>query len=249
MKPSSPVPLLGVPFLPLTRREFFARLARLAMRGHAASVFTPNPEMLLFASRDPDFRRQLCSADLLLPDGIGVLLGARICGKSLPERVAGIDAAEFLLALAARKGLRVFLLGGKEGVAEEAARVLCERFPSLRICGTHHGFFQKALGSSENRAVLSNIQAAAPDLLFVCFGAPAQERWICENAQELPSLRLSMGLGGALDVWSGRLRRAPKLFRQCGLEWLWRALREPKRFARLGAIPKFLWTVNRQSSS
>ena len=249
MKAYSPVPLLGVPFLPLTRKEFLARLAHLAMRGHAARVFTPNPEILLAADRDPEFRKRLCSADLLLPDGIGVLLGARICGKALPERVAGIDAGEFLLALAARKGLRVFLLGGKKGVAEEAAHALCERFPDLILCGTHHGFFDKAMNSSENRAVLSKLQTAEPDLLFVCFGAPAQEKWICENAPTLPSLRLSMGLGGALDVWSGRVRRAPKIFRQCGLEWLWRALREPKRFARLGAIPKFLWTVKRQSSS
>lgn len=246
MKSTDTISLLGIPFLPLTKREAHARLARLAMRGQAANVFTPNPEILLLADRDSDFHSLLSSAELLLPDGIGVLLGARLCGKRLPARLTGIDSAEWLLSFAARHSLRVFLLGGRRGVADEAARTLKKKLPHLTICGTHHGYFDKTQGSSENTAVLEKLQKASPDLLFVCFGAPAQERWIAENADAIPSLRLCMGLGGALDVWSGRTKRAPKLFQSIGLEWLWRSFCDRKRIRRLSAIPKFLYGVLRQ---
>lgn len=237
------VTLFGIPFLPLTKKEARARLAALALRGRAARVFTPNPEMLLFASEDEAFASLLRSADLLLPDGVGVLLGARLVGRQLPERLTGIDSAEWFLSFAARHGLRVFLLGGREKIAESAASTLTARFPALTVCGTHHGYFDKSRNSHENQALLSLLRAKAPDLLFVCFGAPAQERWIAENADAIPSLRLCMGLGGALDVWSGSVRRAPNPIRKCGLEWLWRALSDPKRFPRLLAIPKFLWKI------
>ena len=232
MKPNT-VTLFGIPFLPLTRKEAYARLARLALDRGAAKVFTPNLELLSFARSDASFAALLSSADLLLPDGVGVLLTARLRGKRLPARLTGIDAAEWLLFFAERHGLRVFLLGGKRSVAEAAARELRKKHPSLTICGTHHGYFDKAKDSPENRAVLAKLRAAKPQLLFVCFGAPAQERWICENADALPSLRLALGLGGTLDVWSGKVRRAPKAFRACGLEWLWRIEREPKRIQRL----------------
>lgn len=240
---ASSVTLFGIPFLPLTKKEARARLAALALRGRAARVFTPNPEMLLLAKDNPAFSEVLRSADLLLPDGVGVLLAARRLGKRLPERITGIDCAEWLLSFAAKQGLRVFLLGGHYGVAEAAAEALRAKYPSLCLCGTHHGYFDKRQGSSENQAVRSLLREAKPEILFVCFGAPAQERWISENAEEIPSLRLCMGLGGALDVWSGGVRRAPKFIQKCGFEWLWRALSEPKRFKRLATIPKFLWEI------
>ena len=242
-KPSTPVTLLGIPFLPLTRREARASLARLAMGDRAARVFTPNPEMLLLANDDPSFAETLRSADLLLPDGIGILVGARVCGKHLPERLTGIDSAEWLLSFAAKHSLRVFLLGGQPGVAEDAARSLRKKIPLLEIAGTHHGYFDKATDSPETQSLLGVLQKTKPDLLFVCFGAPAQERWIAEHADAIPSLRLCMGLGGALDVWSGRVRRAPKLVQKCGLEWLWRTISEPKRIKRVGKIPRFFWEI------
>ena len=242
-KRSGTVTLFGIPFLPLTRRAAYARIARLCQKGSAARVFTPNPEMLLLAKDDPDFFEVLRSADLLLPDGIGVLLAARASGKRLPERITGIDCAEWLLAFAAKHGLRVFLLGGRHGVAEDAAEALRKKHPALCVCGTHHGYFDKSSDSLENQAILSLVRRTRPDLLFVCFGAPAQERWIAENADAIPSLRLCMGLGGALDVWSGSVRRAPNFIQKCGFEWLWRAISEPKRFKRLATIPKFLWKI------
>ena len=239
------VTILGVPFLPLREEEVRERMARLCRETGAAGVFTPNPELLLSAQKDPSFLGLLRSADLLLPDGVGVLLAARLRGTPLPQRITGIDTAEWLLSYAAAQGLSVFLLGGREGVAREAAERLMRRWEGLRICGVHHGYFDKAANSPDQKAILRLLREAKPDLLFVCLGSPAQERWIGENAHRIPSLRLAMGLGGCLDVWSGRVRRAPKAFRAIGCEWLWRALREPTRIPRLLALPRFLWAALR----
>jgi len=134
-------------------------------------------------------------------------------------------------------------LGGKPSVADKAADRLRDRFPTLTVCGMHHGYFDHTAASAENQAVLADIQSKAPHILFVCLGFPCQERWIVENTPQLPSLSLAMGLGGSLDVWSGNLRRAPKLLRSCGLEWLWRAIRQPRRFFRLIRLPAFLATA------
>lgn len=240
---SASVRVLGVPFLPMRAAEAHRCLTRLCEGSSAAKVFTPNAELLLRADRSPSFRALLCSADLLLPDGAGVLLGARVLGQHLPERITGIDTGEWLLSLAAQRGLRVFLLGGAEGVAEKAAITLTRRFSGLRICGTHHGYFDKDLSSDEDRQVSALIRESAPQILLVCLGSPAQEQWIDAHKDAFPTLRVAMGLGGALDVWSGRVRRAPNAVQRLRLEWLWRGLQDPKRIPRLFAIPQFTWKV------
>ena len=127
--------------------------------------------------------------------------------------------------------MKVFLLGGKEGVARRAAKKLSLKYSGLRICGTHSGYFQKY--GEENAAVLRRINEANADILFVCFGFPMQERWIDENLPALPHLRLAAGLGGSLDIWSGNTKRAPKMLQTRGLEWAWRMMREPKRLKNL----------------
>jgi N-acetylglucosaminyldiphosphoundecaprenol N-acetyl-beta-D-mannosaminyltransferase len=146
-----------------------------------------------------------------------------------------------LLRYAAKHSLSVFLLGGKRGVAEQAQKHWSARIPSLNICGTHHGYFDFQTNSPENQRVLQKIKQADPDLLFVCLGSPQQERWIMENTSQISHLRLAIGLGGALDVWSGTVKRAPKIIRICGAEWLWRTLQDPKRIGRLRYLPIFLW--------
>ena len=237
---ASTVSLLGVPFEPLSRGDAQVRIASLLCGTKSATVFTPNPEMLWQAKKDPELKVLLKRADLLLPDGVGVTLAARLKGTPLPARLPGIDMAEWILSYAAPHGLSVFLLGGKPGVAQAAADKLQQRFPTLTVCGTHHGYFDKTVTGQENQAVLNQIRRATPAILFVCFGFPAQERWISENTPALPFLRLSMGLGGSLDVWSGKLHRAPAAFQRTGTEWLWRALREPRRILPLLHAPAFL---------
>ncbi len=237
------IDILGVPFRPMTEEQTRQEITELLKRRGNARIFTPNPDILMKARKDQGLRESLRGADLLLPDGVGVILASRLLRTPLPQRITGIDTAEWLLSVAEKNELSVYLLGGKRGVAEEAARRMKARFPDLRIVGSHHGYFDKRKDSRENRRVVARIRSAAPDLLFVCFGCPAQEKWMEENTPTLPSLRLSMGLGGCLDVWSGQKKRAPNLFQRTGTEWLFRALREPRRFSSLLRAPLFLWAT------
>ena len=210
----------------------------LSRRG-GAKIFTPNPQMLSIADRDEKFKAVLNSAELLIPDGVGVLLAARLAGSSLPARITGIDTAYRILELCEQRGLTVALIGAKNNIAKLAAKRLKKRLPKLDISLTHHGYFKKfPKDSAENLAVIKKLRLSAPDVLFVCFGTPAQERWIYENAASLPSVRLFMGLGGSLDVWAGNVRRAPKTIQSLGAEWLWRCIGEPVRFLRLARLPE-----------
>ena len=238
---TSQIKILGIPFSRRSKQETYEVLHALLQKKHHIRIFTPNPEMLCKAHQDASLRKNLLVADLLLPDGVGVILASKIKGTPLPERITGIDTGEWLLRYAASHSRSVFLLGGKDGVADCARKELTSRIPDLNICGTHHGYFNLQTNSTENQRVLKTIQAANPDFLFVCLGSPRQEQWIVENTDELPQLRLSIGLGGALDVWSGNVKRAPKPVQNCGAEWLWRTLQEPKRIGRLRYLPVFLW--------
>jgi len=195
---------------------------------------TPNAVMLDACRREPAYAALLNRAALSLPDGAGVLWAARRKGTSLRTRVAGIAFGEALLARAAETGLRVFLLGGKEGVAAQAAQNLLLRHPTLRICGVHHGYFEKT--GEEDRQVTEEICAARPDLLFVCFGFPIQEGWIAAHLPQLKDVRVIAGLGGSLDVWAGNVKRAPTAVSRMGLEWAWRMAKEPKRLRHLPAL-------------
>ena len=235
--PSS-LKLLSVELCTLTRHELLSLLCRRIEKRAQTSVFTPNTQMLLSAHESEDIRCLLATSTLNIPDGVGVRIAARLRGVRL-ESMSGIDLAEELLLVAASKGYRVFFLGAKRGVAEKAAENIRVRYPTLQICGMHHGYFDKS--GAENAAVLKKIRTAAPDILFVCFGFPAQEKWIAENLSSLPSVKLAIGLGGSFDVWSGNLRRAPLLIQKAGLEWLWRTVLEPKRARIFVDIPHFLF--------
>lgn len=227
------IPLLGIGISAESEKELAARLGRRLSSRERTIVFTPNPTMLTRGARDPSFAATLKKADIRLPDGFGVCLGARLFGHGRLERVAGIDMGMRMLALASRQGYRVYFLGGKKGVAEKAAAHLKRRFPSLVICGTQDGYF------TDEGKTLEAIRAASPDILYVCLGSPVQEQFIARNALSLPSVSLFMGLGGSLDVWSGNKSRAPYLMQVSGLEWLWRMAHEPKRVREIPMIAHF----------
>ena len=221
------------------KQETLKNIEKLLYKDSQRKIFTPNTEMLLAARRDLAVADMLNSADLLIPDGTGIKIASHFRKNPIPERISGIDTAEEILTLSERQGFSVFLLGGRPTVAERAAKNLQERLPMLNICGTHHGYFEKS--GEENREVIDKIQMARPDILFVCFGFPLQERWICENISALPSVRIAMGLGGSLDIWSGSKKRAPEFIQAIGLEWLWRSVLEPKRLKIFLEIPEFLY--------
>ncbi len=235
---------LRIPRLSAAEARGHLELA-LKTKGHCTKVYTPNPQMALGAYHSPALTAILGRADLLLPDGIGLVIASRLLKTPLPERITGIDTAHYVLKIAEKEGLSVALLGAKDGVAERAAARLCREFPRLRICYVHHGYFCRE--GKENDAVLEGLRAAAPDILFVCFGFPEQERWIDRHAASIPSLRLCMGLGGSLDVWAGNIRRAPTWVSACGFEWLWRTLREPSRARIFYEIPEFFFLTLRQN--
>ncbi len=202
-------------------RDMFAAMRK---RRDSLAVFTPNLHILLAAKNSPKLRSILRGGNIILPDGIGISLLCRKEGLPRVPRITGIDMGFVALQFAERHGLRVFLLGGKAGVAARAAERLKKALPRLCICGTHNGYFDKRRGCAENSEIIDKINKSRPALLLVCMGFPRQEKWICENLSTLPSVRLCMGLGGALDVWSGDIRRAPLAVRVLGAEWLWRSL-------------------------
>ena len=225
--------ILGVRFDNLTQQEATQRGRQLLEEDKFHYVVTPNPEFLLAAEKDPEFRRVLNAADLVLPDGIGVVYSAKILGTPLKERVPGIEFAEAMLSALNDMGGRLYLLGAKPGVAEEAGRRICARYPALVLCGTHDGYFK------DEQAILPEIAAAKPDLLFVCLGAPKQEKWMARWGRHTGA-KLAIGLGGCLDVFAGNVQRAPERWQKLGLEWAYRLKKEPKRIGRMAKLPLVL---------
>ena len=199
-------------------------------------IYTPNSEIILYASKNSDFMPRLNSADLIIPDGIGVVYGAKILRNPLPERVAGFDLLKNLFPLMAKEGYSVYLLGAKPTVADKAAEALREEYPGLSVVGTHDGYF------TDDSEVIEDINLKRPDLLLVCLGFPKQENWIYENRDKL-NVKAMIGAGGCLDVFSGTVERAPEFYCKHGLEWFYRLKKEPWRFMRMTALPIFALKV------
>lgn len=196
-------------------------------------VVTPNPEFILAAEKDGEFRKVLNAADLVIPDGIGVVYSAKILGTPLQERVPGIEFAGKMLEKLNEMGGRLFLLGARPGVAERAGENIVEQYPNIVLCGTQDGYFK------DEEDVILKVAAARPDLLFVCLGAPKQEKWMARWGQHTGA-RLAIGLGGALDVFAGNVERAPEAWQKVGLEWAYRLKKEPQRIGRMAKLPLVL---------
>lgn len=241
--PHDRVHLLGIPIDPVTAGEAVERLRAMLGSDSAHHVMTPNNEMLVEAARNPAFADVLRRSALNLPDSTGLLLAARYTGRRLPRRVTGADTVAHLCReLGADE--RVFLLGAAPGVAERAAEALRSRNPRLCIAGTLAG----SPAEADAPAILARIRAAAPRLLLVAYGAPAQDLWIARHLKELPSVRVAMGVGGTFDFLAGTVKRAPSALRSLGLEWLWRLALQPRRWKRIWrAVVVFPWLVVRSS--
>lgn len=225
--------ILGVGFDDLTLEEAAAAGAALVGAQGFHYAVTPNPEFLLAARKDQPFRQALLDADLVLADGVGVVYSAKLLGRPLKGRVPGIEFAQALMGWMAKHGKRLFLLGAKPGVAELAAANLRDRYPGLILCGTHDGYFK------EDEPVVQAIRESGADVVFVCLGAPKQEFWMVEHGPATGA-HLMVGLGGSLDVFAGVVDRAPEGFQKLGLEWLYRLMKEPKRFGRMAKLPLVL---------
>lgn len=229
--------ILGVHFHAVTLQEAVeAAMTRIRSR-HQGYVVTPNPEIVELCRKDPLIMGIVNRAALVLPDGIGIVYAARILREPLPGKVAGIEFAEKLVQCMAREGMSLYLLGAKPGIAEQAGKNLCAKYPGLVLAGCHDGYFK------DDREAIEAINACnGADVVFICLGAPKQEKFMANHLDEIHATLLC-GLGGSLDVFAGAAKRAPDLFIKLGLEWFYRLLKEPRRIGRMMVLPKFLLLV------
>lgn len=233
------IDVLGVGFDNLTMEEAVDRGFALVQEDGFHYVVTPNPEIVELCRENLAARNAVNSADLVLPDGIGIIKGAAILGTPLKEKTPGIEFAGYLMARLAESGKTLYLLGAKPGIAERAAQRLSEQYSGLRIVGTHDGYFQ------DDGPVIQAIQESGADVVFVCLGAPKQELWMARNGAATGA-HLLCGLGGSLDVFAGEVQRAPKFWSEHGLEWFYRLCKEPKRLGRVMKLPLFLIHVRKE---
>ena len=227
------IDVLGVGFDNVTMDQAVAEGVRLMNEDGAHYVVTPNPEIVETCREDSEAMEAVRRADMVIADGIDVVYGAKILGTPLKGRVPGIEFAQNLMGRMAESGKSLFLLGAKPGIADQAAEKLKVRYPGLQIAGTHDGYFK------EDGPVLTQIRDSGADVVFVCLGAPKQEKWMLHNG-EATGAHLLVGLGGCLDVFSGNVQRAPEVFQKLGLEWFYRLLKNPSRIGRMMKLPLFL---------
>ena len=242
-QPDLPQPfyILGVRVDRLTQSQALTVIMNILDRSRAGDqraecqqVVTVNPEFVMLARRNPSFLQAINQAALVVPDGIGIVLALRYLHQPTPERVTGVDTVVALARRCAEQNYRLYLLGAAPGVAEVAAARLQELAPGLQIAGAYAG----SPAPSEEDELIERIRVAQADVLYVAYGAPAQDLWIARNLARLP-VAVAMGVGGSFDFLAGRQRRAPKIMQQMGLEWLYRLYREPWRWRRMLALPKF----------
>ncbi len=200
----------------------------------AKAIYTPNPEIINAALKNEEYRDVLNRADMVVPDGIGVVYASKIVGQPVAERVAGYDLTCKILDFAAQKGTKVFIYGGKPGVADAAAQKLSEK--GVNIVGTMHGYQQ------DENAVIEAINEAKAEFVLVCLGAPKQEIWIDKN-KDKTCAKLFIGAGGSVDVIAGNTKRAPKFFIKLNLEWFYRLCKQPSRIGRMMQLPVFMLKV------
>lgn len=244
---------MGIYFDPVTYKEALDKVFFLMKDGKQHHIVTPNPEILLKAQGDEKYKKILNKASLSIPDGTGIIWAASLEGslnifkgawhmfltvfaskrlpKVLPERVTGTDLMKGVLekSIKDESDYKIFLLGAKDGVAEQIHENYRFKDKNCKIVGTYEG----SPKVSEEVSILKRINESKPDMLFVAYGSPEQEKWISRNLKKMPSVKVAMGVGGAFDFLAGRAKRAPKTWRNMGLEWLWRLLKEPRRLKRI----------------
>lgn len=227
---------LGVTVCNIDMNEAIQEINKIIEIRKPSFVVAINPEKIMKSEKDKQLLGLLNSAAIQIPDGIGVVVASRLKGGSIRKRVTGIDLMYGICANAAKKGHRIYLLGAKPGVAEQAGEILKKRYQGLSIVGIKDGYFK------DSNEVISDIKSVKPDILLVAMGSPKQEYWITKHMEEL-EVPLLMGVGGSFDVTCGNIKRAPAWMCRTGLEWLYRLIKEPWRFKRMLVLPQFLLKV------
>ncbi|CAM2932608.1 WecB/TagA/CpsF family glycosyltransferase [Paenibacillus sediminis] len=235
------VSIYGIPFSKLGMTDTVAYVTEMVKSGKPHQIITGNPIMVMTALENPEYMSVMKSADLVVPDGAGVVWAASYVGEPVAERVAGYDLLHELMKVGESYHWKVYLLGSTSEVIQETVRRLGLEYPGVHIVGYRDGYF----GPEEDQAVIEDIRAAAPDILFVARSVSTQEPWIARYKEQL-GVPVVMGVGGSFDVISGKSKRAPKWMQQMRMEWLFRLLREPTRYKRMLALPKFAMKVLRE---
>jgi N-acetylglucosaminyldiphosphoundecaprenol N-acetyl-beta-D-mannosaminyltransferase len=237
--PPKSITILNTPVHIISMDETLQYIRHYMAGSRLHQIATTNPEFVMTAQHDEEFRQVLQQCDLCIADGVGLLLASRWMGSPLPERVPGSELVYNLAELAAQEDWRLFLLGAGPGIAKEAAAIFQSRYPKLLIAGTYAG----SPSLAENDAIIQRINDSRADMLFVAYGAPNQDKWIARNRESLPSIKLALGVGGSLDFVTGQAQRAPRWIQDLGLEWLHRLIQEPWRWRRMMALPRFALKV------
>lgn len=240
MQPSfSTVTVLGVPFVKTTADRLLTTLQARIVAKQNTFVVTANPEIVMYAHEHPEYQRLIRNADYITPDGVGILDGAKLLNQPLPERITGFDTMHALLEWAGREHRSAYFVGAKPEVVATLKQTLPRDFPGLVIAGIHDGYFD------DDAAIVADIQATQPDMVFAALGFPKQETFVAQHRHTTKGLW--MGVGGSFDVLAGAVDRAPKFWQEHHLEWAYRTFKEPKRLKRIAIIPRYLHLVRQQA--
>lgn len=230
--------ILGVPIDIVNYEGAFDIFKDLLHKENCSMIVTPNSEIVMNASKDENLKNIIKESDLCIPDGIGLIYASKIHNLGLTERVTGVDFMYKILKYCNDEKKSIYILGGKPKVAEMACKNIKNKFSSIDIKGFGDGYFK----SEDEINIIENINRLKPDILFVALGAPRQEMWIHKYKTKL-NVKVAMGVGGSVDIWAGTVKRAPQIYQRLGIEWFYRLIKEPWRYKRMLALPKFMIKV------
>jgi len=236
----SKVMILGIPFDNMTRKEFLKELYKRMNRKQKTFLVTANPEIVMYAQENKDYYELLMQADYIAPDGIGIVKASHTLGTPIKERVPGFELMLGLLEIADMEKKNVYFIGAKEEIIELTIEKVRQEWPHINIVGYHHGYFNHA-----DPEMIEKVKETEPDMIFVAFGFPRQEKWISNYLSQVSS-GIAVGVGGSFDVLSGKTKRAPRLVQSFHIEWLYRLIRQPSRYKRMSVLPKFLQEIYSQ---
>lgn len=234
------VSILGIDFTVTTMNEMTERLREHIARSEKAFVITANPEIVMKAQESEKFRNITKQASYVVADGIGVVKAAKMLGRPLPERVTGFDLTVKLLNILNEENRTLYMLGAKDEVLQQAINNVQAQYPNIQIVGSHHGYFD-----IQDDAIPQEIAEKQPDLTLVALGCPRQEEWISTHYDKFQK-GVFIGVGGTFDVLAGAVERAPEVWQKLNLEWLYRLLKQPSRWRRMLALPRFVLKVLQQ---
>lgn len=230
--------ILGVPFSNISPQEAVNKVVSYLNNNGKSMIFTPNPEMVMEARKNPEFMEILNSSTMNVPDGIGIIYGSKFTSNPIKERVAGYDLMLGVFDKMKDMGKTAYFFGGAPGIADRAKEAIEEKFPGLKVVGTANGYFDK----KREEEIIAEINELKPDLLLVGIGFPKQEKWIYDHIKEL-NIKAAAGVGGSFDGWCGNVPRAPEFFIDHNMEWFYRLMKQPSRIGRMMQLPLFMLVV------